>query len=46
MIPSELAELEDAIAELLSNIADLIGKGFTGELNNAEKQSVDSWAAA
>jgi len=44
MIPSELAELEDAIAELLSKITDLISKGFKGELNNADKQTVTEWA--
>ena len=46
MIPSELAELEDAIAELLSNMADLISKGFDEGLNNADKQAVNEWAAA
>ena len=40
LIPSELAELSDAIASFLENLADLISQGISGGLSHVDKNNL------
>ena len=45
IIPSELAKIADAIADMLSEIASLLSDGIGGSLNNEGAQKLSTWAA-
>lgn len=45
MIPEQLAEIADAIESMLSNIVSLLGNGLSGNLSNADAQTLSSWAS-
>ena len=40
LIPSELAELSDAIATFLSDLAELISNGISGGLSHVDKYNL------
>ena len=44
LIPEQLAELADTVAQMLSEIANLIKSGITGSLNNVDAQKLTTWA--
>jgi hypothetical protein len=44
LLPEELAELADAVAEFLANITSLITKGITSGLTRAEATNLSGWA--
>ena len=43
LIPEEIAEIADAINEVLTHIASLIKEGIAGTLSNVNKTSLESW---
>ena len=44
MIPEQLAELTDAVSNMIKSIADLIKGGISGTLNNADATKLANWA--
>lgn len=45
MIPEQLAELADAVEEMLAKITSLIKGGISGSLNNTDAVSLQNWAS-
>ena len=43
LIPEQLAELADAVEEMLSNVTSLITGGIEGNLSNADAYSLNNW---
>lgn len=44
LLSDEMAQLEDKIIEILSNITELIGNGISGNLSNESANTLNTWA--
>ena len=43
LLPEQLAELADAISDLLTGITNIISNGITGSISNSDAQKLNTW---